>query len=43
VEVFVVVNHRACGTVAIRSRIAAARESPGLAATQRAAFVSGST
>jgi hypothetical protein len=37
------VNQRPCGTFAIRSRITAARESPGLAATQRAAWVSGST
>jgi hypothetical protein len=37
------VNHRPCGTEAMRSRISAARESDGLAATHRAADVFGST
>src|SRR5690349_12896760 len=37
------VNQRPWGTFAIRSRMTAARESPGLAATQRAALVCGST
>ena len=37
------VNQRPCGTLAMRSRITAVRESLGFAATQRAAWVSGST
>jgi hypothetical protein len=37
------VNQRPCGTLAIRSRITAVLESFGLAATQRAALVFGST
>src|SRR5688500_11303973 len=38
-----VVYPRACGTEAIRSRMTAARESPGLAATHLAPAVAGST